>query len=274
MKPNGGGKPSGALAERLEQDFKSFDDFRKQAKMELEKAMMLNEELRQRVTIPPEEIQAYYDAHKDEFQREERVFLREIIIATQGKPDAAVAAAEKKAKDLVERARKGERFIELAQTNSDASTAKDGGALDPYKKGELAPNIEALIWDKERGTVTDPIKIPSGLLILRVDEHYKAGLAGFEEVESEIQNRIMASRQQVALRAYLTKLRGLSFLEIKPGFEDTGAAPSKDTTWTDPAQLKPETVTKEEVLQNPSRKRVMGVLPIPGTKRSGSSSSR
>jgi len=111
-------------------------------------------------------------------------------------------------------------------------------------------------------------------LILRVEDHHKAGLADFEEVQSEIENRILGSRQQVALRAYLTKLRDVSFLEIKPGFEDTGAAPGKDTKWTDPAQLKPETVTKEQVLQNPSRKKVMGIVPIPGTKSSGSSSSR
>jgi hypothetical protein len=108
-----------------------------------------------------------------------------------------------------------------------------------------------------------------------VDEHHKAGLADFEEVESEIQQRILGSRQQAALRAYLTKLRDLSFLEIKAGYEDTGAAPSKDTTWQDPAQLKPETITKEDVLkQNPGMKRVLGVIPIPGTKSTGSSSSR
>jgi len=171
-------------------------------------------------------------------------------------------------------AQQSERFAELAQTNSDSPTAKDGGALDPYKKGELAPAIEAAVWDKERGAVTDPIKIPSGLLILRVDEHHKAGLAEFEEVEQEIQNRILDSRRQAALRAYLTKLRDISFLEIKAGYEDSAAAPSKDTTWNDPAQLKPETTTKEAVLAAPSRKRVLGVLPIPGTKSSGSSSSR
>jgi hypothetical protein len=78
----------------------------------------------------------------------------------------------------------------------------------------------------------------------------------------------------VALRAYLTKLRDISFLEIKPGFEDTGAAPGKDTKWSDPAQLKPETVTKEEVLLNPAKKKVLGLIPIPGTKATGSSSSR
>jgi len=255
---------------------KSYEDFKADIKNNLLLQGVMREEVMRKIQFKQEEIRAYYDTHKDEFQREERVFLREISVSTQGKQDnpSAVAAAEKKAKDLVDRARRGERFAELAQTNSDSPTAKDGGALDPYKKGELAPAIEAAVWDKERGAVTDPIKIPSGLLILRVDEHHKAGLAEFEEVEQEIQNRILDSRRQAALRAYLTKLRDISFLEIKAGYEDSAAAPSKDTTWNDPAQLKPETTTKEAVLAAPSRKRILGVLPIPGTKSSGSSSSR
>jgi peptidyl-prolyl cis-trans isomerase SurA len=255
---------------------KSYEDFKADIKNNLLLQGVMREEVMRKIQFKQEEIRAYYDTHKDEFQREERVFLREISVSTQGKQDnpTAVAAAEKKAKDLVDRARRGERFAELAQTNSDSPTAKDGGALDPYKKGELAPAIEAAVWDKERGAVTDPIKIPSGLLILRVDEHHKAGLAEFEEVEQEIQNRILDSRRQAALRAYLTKLRDVSFLEIKAGYEDTAAAPSKDTTWNDPAQLKPETTTKDAVLAAPSRKRILGVVPIPGTKASGSSSSR
>jgi parvulin-like peptidyl-prolyl isomerase len=255
---------------------KSYEDFKADLKNTLYEQGVVSEEVMRKIQFKQEEIRAYYDAHLDEFQREERVVLREITISTQGKQDdpVALAAAQKKAKDLVDRARRGERFNELAQANSDSVTAKDGGALDPYKKGELAPAIEAAVWDKERGTVTDPINIGNALLILRVDEHYKAGLASFEEVETAIQNHILDSRRQVALRAYLTKLRDLSFLEIKPGFEDTGAAPGKDTKWTDTAQLKPETVTKEEVLQNPSRKKVLGILPIPGTKATGSSSSR
>jgi peptidyl-prolyl cis-trans isomerase SurA len=254
---------------------KSYEDFKADLKNNLYEQGVVSEEVLRKIQFKQEEIRAYYDAHLDEFQREERIYLREIMISTQGKQDdpVALAAAQKKAKDIVDRARRGERFNELAQTNSDSVTAKDGGQLSPYKKGELAPAIEAAVWDKERGTVTDPINIGSGLLILRVDEHYKAGLASFEEVESAIQNHIVDSRHQVALRAYLTKLRDLSFLEIKPGFEDSGAAPGKDTKWSDTAQLKPQTTTKAEVLQNPSRKKILGVLPIPGTKATGSSSS-
>ena len=253
---------------------KSYEDFKEDLKNSFYEQRVIGEEVMRKLQFKTEEVRAYYDAHQNEFQREERVFLREIEIPIHGKESSAREAAEKKAKELVEKARRGERFADLALANSDAPTAKDGGVLDPYKRNDLAPAIAAAVWDKERGTVTDPINIGDALLILRVDEHHKAGLAPFEEVEGEIQNQILDARLQPARRAYLTKLREISFLEIKPGYEDTGAAPGKDTAWSDPAQLKPETVPKIDLPQNPPRKRVLGLLPIPGTTASGSSSSR
>ena len=60
-------------------------------------------------------------------------------------------------------------------------------------------------------------------------------------------------------------MRQDAFLEIKEGWTDTAAAPGKETKWTDPAQLKPETVTKEEVAAAPRRKRLLWLVPIPGT---------
>jgi hypothetical protein len=51
---------------------------------------------------------------------------------------------------------------------------------------------------------------------------------------------------------------------------DTEAAAGKNTTWTDPAQLKPETVTKEEVANRKRKKKMLGLVPIPGTQKSTS----
>ena len=56
------------------------------------------------------------------------------------------------------------------------------------------------------------------------------------------------------------QLREQAFLEIREGYVDSGAAPGKDTGWKDPAQLKPETTTKEEVAAR-KRKRLLGIIP-------------
>jgi peptidyl-prolyl cis-trans isomerase SurA len=254
----------------------SYEDYKNDMKNQLLTQRVVRQEVSSRINFKKEELEKYYDDHKEEFQREERVFLRELLVSTEGKDPATVAAAEKKAKDLSARGKKGEKFDELAQNNSDSPTATQGGDIGAYEKGKLRSDIEKAVWDQPRGFVTDPINIGNGFLILKVEEHPKAGLASFEEAENDIRGKLYQPRMQPEMRRYLTQLRVGAFLEIKPGFEDSGAAPGKNTAWVDPAEIKPETTTKEDVLARTRRKRVFGVLPIPGTtaQQTGTSSSR
>ena len=258
-----------------EQTGQSYEDYRNDLKNYLITNRVIRQEVSSKIQFKREELQKYYEEHKDEFLRKERVFLHEILVSTDGKDAAGIAAAERKAKDLSTRASKGERFPELAQSNSDSQTAPQGGDMGSWEKGQLMQSIEDQIWDKPRGFVTPPIKVANGFLILRVDEHQKAGQAAFEEVEMEVQDKLFGPRMQPLLRKYLTELRANAFLEIKAGYEDAGAAPGKNTHWTDPAELKPETIKKDEVNQTRMR-RLLWVVPIPGTstKKTGTSSSR
>lgn len=252
-----------------------YADFVQQLRDQALQEAIIREEIMRKIAVTKEESQAYYDQHREEMKRQEQVFLREILVSTQGKTTPEeLAAAEKKAQDLDARAKRGEAFAQMAQTNSDATTKDQGGLLPGYKKGELSENLEKLVWDAPRGFVTDPIKIDTGWLILKVEEHYQEGIPTYEEVEGQIQNQLYATRQEPALRAYLTKLREDAFLRIKDGYSDSGAAPGKITAWGTPALLRPETITREEVLANPSMKRLLGLFPIPGTQKTGASSSR
>jgi peptidyl-prolyl cis-trans isomerase SurA len=252
-----------------------YADYRQQLQDQAMVQAVVREEIMRKISVTSEEIRAYYDEHREDLRRQEQVILREILVSTEGKTDPAeLAAAEKKAQDLAARAKRGEAFPQMAQNNSDSNSKNDGGILPPYKKGELNPDLEALVWDKDRGYVTDAVRVASGWLILKVEDHPREGIPEFAEVENMIQNQLYASRQDPALRAYLTKLRSQSFLQIKEGYTDSGAAPEVDTTWREPGQLRPEIVTKEDVIANPSMKRLLGVFPIPGTEKTGVSSSR
>lgn len=250
----------------------SFEDYKNELKNQAITSRVVRQEVAGKLTIKREEAQQYYDGHKDEFQRDERIFLREILVASDGKD---TAAAQKKASDLSARGKKGEKFEDLAQNNSDSASAPQGGDIGSYERGKLRPEIEKTVWDQPRGFVTDPLNVGNGFLILKVEEHQKAGLASFEEVQSEITSKLFNPRFAPGLRRYLTQLRQNAFLEIKPGYEDTGAAPGKNTAWVDPAEIKPETVTKEQVAARQRKRRLLGMVPIPGTatQNTGTSSS-
>ncbi|MCC7175274.1 MAG: peptidylprolyl isomerase [Bryobacterales bacterium] len=240
----------------------SYEDLRQEMRNQFMKQRLIRQEISSRVNVPKADIEKYYKEHQNEFVREDRVFLSEILVSTVGKSDSEIPALEKKAKELVDRARRGERFTELARENSGADSAEDEGRLGFFPRNQLQQQIADLVFNQERGYVTDPIRVPNGFLILRVDEKHTAGLASLEEVENEITQKLADPLVQPAIRDFLTKLRADAFLEIREGYEDSAPAPGKDTTWMVHAQLKPETVTKEEVVSRRYRPRLLWVIPM------------
>jgi peptidyl-prolyl cis-trans isomerase SurA len=254
----------------------SFEDFKQKVKQNMMTRQVIGREVASKINIPQSDIEAYYNAHKSEFVREEKVALAEILVSTDGKNETAMAAAEKKANDLYTRASKGERFSDLARDNSDAATAPQGGELGAFKKGELNKTIESKVWPMKPGEVAKPMKSDHGWLILKVEDHNKAGQASLADVQDEIREKLYEPKMEPKIREYLTGLRKTAFLEIKPGFIDSGAAKGVDTSWKDPAQLKPETVTKADVLEKKRHKRLFWLIPVPGTEETvtGKSSSR
>jgi len=243
----------------------AYEDFRAELRNSFLSQRVLAQEVYSKVNIPRRQIEEYYEKNKESFIRKERVILREILVSTQGMDEAGIAAAEKKAREIAARARKGERFTDLVREFSESVTARQGGLLDPFEKGVLDPQIEKLVWDKEKGYVTDPVRVPAGWLILRVEDHQKEGLAELSEVEGEIREKLASEIMAPKIREYLSELRRNSFIEIRQPWVDTGAVPGQRTDWNDPALLRAETVTKEEVAAQARLKRLLYFLPIPGT---------
>ncbi|HUB80274.1 MAG TPA: peptidylprolyl isomerase [Bryobacteraceae bacterium] len=258
--------------ELLQQQFgRTFEEIKEQKKREILSQRVISYEVMAKHTVPEADLQKYYDDHKAQYVRDEEVFLSQILISTEGKSPEQVATAQQRATELVARARKGEKFSDLARDNSDdPETAQNGGYLGaPMKRTDLRPELAAIVFSDKavKGYVTDPIKLdsPPGFLIIKVEEHYAAGQASFEEVRDEVQQAILGPKMEPWVREYLTQLREEAFLQIKDGYVDTGAAPGKDTRWQEVAQLKPATTTKEEVLSSSkAHKKVLGVS-IPGT---------
>ncbi len=246
-----------------EQTGMSYEDFRQQVTNQLLTQRVVGQEISSRISIPEADLKKYYEEHKSDFVREEQVFISQILISTEGKTNDQVAVAQKKAADLVARAKKGEKFGDLARSNSDDDTAKNGGEAGAYKRGMLRKEIEDIVFQKPKGFVSEPIKVPAGLLIVRIDERFEAGQASFEEVKEDVVQRMAAPKVQPKLREYLTKLRQDAFLQIKDGYVDSGAVPGKDTRWKDAMELKPQTTTKEEVAAH-HKKKILGVIPHGG----------
>ena len=212
-----------ALEKAVESSGIGWEEYKTQLRNGLLTQEVIHREVGSRINIGNDEVKKYYDEHQSEFNRPEQVYLSEILISTEGKSPEEIPALEKKANDLLARVKKGEDFAELAKRHSDGSTAKQGGELGTFEPGQLSKELELVVFKMNRGDVTDVIRTKSGFEILRVDEHYKAGLQPLDKVQNEIVNRLYSQRMQPELRSYLAELREESYLLIKPGYADSAA---------------------------------------------------
>src|SRR5580692_5664222 len=217
-----------ALEEAVSKQGLNWEDFKNNIRTGLLTKKVIGSEVGSHINIPKDEIQKYYDEHKPEFMRPEQVALRSIEVNTTGKDATEVAELKKKAETARKRIQDGEDFGEIAKRYSDGATAKQGGYLGQYKRGELSKELEDTVFGMKRNDLTEVLETKQGFLIMQVMEHYDEGEQSLAKVENEIEGKLYNQRLEPALREYLKTLREESYVVIKPGYQDAAGGSNSE----------------------------------------------
>jgi peptidyl-prolyl cis-trans isomerase SurA len=224
-----------ALEDELRKAGINYEDYKGSIRNNILTQEVIRREVSSRILVGKDEVNKYYQEHKSEFIRPEMVYLREFFLSTDKKTEEEIPKVEEKAKGYLARIRKGEDFEELTRHYSEGTTAKQGGSLGGYQRGQLAKEIEELVFKMKRGEMTEVIRTKTGFLVLKVEERFEAGQQPVEKVEPEIMNRLYAQKTEPQLRAYLAVLREESYLVVKPGYVDTAAVASTPIVEVEPS---------------------------------------
>ncbi len=242
-----------ALEKEAEKQGISWEDFKQTQKNQIITRKVIGEEVGSHLSIAKEEEQKFYDDHKNELEQPEYIRLSEILVAPktvepaksvgdaktdnattpaedaakQAQDTAALSAAEAKANDLLKQIHDGANFEDIAKKYSDGPSAADGGALGMFKRGQLAKELEDKTFAMKAGDVSDVIRTKQGYVILKVVDHQQAGIPPMKDVLPKIEDALYYQKLQPALRTYLTKLREEAYIDIKPGYVDSGASPNQ-----------------------------------------------
>jgi peptidyl-prolyl cis-trans isomerase SurA len=268
----------------------SYEDFKQNMRNQIITQKVIGQEVGSHLSITKEEEQQFYDQHKNELEQPESIKLSEILIApkkpaadasaktesagTDGAADpkttdpkteeanseaakqaeeAALAAADAKANDLLKQIRAGASFEDIAKKYSDGPSAAQGGDLGAFKRGTLAKELEDRTFAMKAGDVTDVIRTKQGFVILKVTSHQVAGIPPLKDVETRVQDALYYEKLQPALRAYLTKLREEAYIKVADGYVDSGASPNQ----TAPIEV---TTAKSTDAKKLKKKKKLGVL--------------
>jgi parvulin-like peptidyl-prolyl isomerase len=151
------------------------------------------------MTVTPEEIEKYYNEHKEPFRRIKVSGIKVAFGAPEPAADGNSSTvnasripkqvlteeeAKAKAEKLVAQLRAGADFAKLVQTESDdeASKAK-GGDLGVWKMTDNVPDLlRGAVLGLKEGEVSDPIRQPGGYYIVHADAVTYAPLAEVKDV--------------------------------------------------------------------------------------------
>ena len=139
--------------ERIKQDFgdratltktldargMTLDKFRQQVKERFIVEQLRLKNVSSGIIISPHKIEAYYQAHRDDFKVEDEIKLRVIVL--KASDDTNAPPAEKLAEEILAKLKEGASFAEMATLYSQGSQRGQGGAWPWYEQSQLTKGL-------------------------------------------------------------------------------------------------------------------------------------
>lgn len=141
--------------------------------------------------VTPEALQAAYDKFVAEFQGQEEVHARHILVASEDEARAVKAELEG-----------GRDFAELAKEKStDPSAQQNGGDLGFFGKGMMVKPFEDAAFSLEPGTISEPVQSDFGWHIIKVEEKRMSQPPTLEQIGPQLEQQVMFKNFEDAVAA-------------------------------------------------------------------------
>jgi peptidyl-prolyl cis-trans isomerase C len=201
--------PEVGLDEFLAEQELTMESFRENLAQEFRIGKMLEQIATEAdVEITPEEVQAFYSAAPERFERPDTVRARHILFTVEeGMEDAVRTDKRTKAEAIRQRALEGADFAELARQFSEGPTAERGGDLGTFARGQMVPAFEEAAFELEPGEISPVVETRFGYHVILVEEREAARQMALEEVADDIRTLLERRERQSRVRAFIDQLR-------------------------------------------------------------------
>jgi parvulin-like peptidyl-prolyl isomerase len=173
----------------------------------LAKAAM-QDAVEQHIDVQEEEVKAYYKENKERYYRPKLYTASQIFISVEPAATAEERAAGlKKAEALLEQARAGEDFYNLAYYNSDDRTKYVGGSLGTFHAGQTVEEFDVAVQKMEPGEIAGPVKTIYGYHVIRLDDVQVEKQMEYDEVAPLIRKQLVKDERKQLYDKWMAGLR-------------------------------------------------------------------
>jgi peptidyl-prolyl cis-trans isomerase SurA len=239
------------LPEALNQQGIDYAGYREAMRRELTLNLLRQRDVLQRIAVTPREIDQYIDRQTKRPAELGEYNISHILIAVpQAASPEQLEEADRKAKDVYQRAKGGEDFAKLAVQYSNSQTALDGGSLGWRKGAELPTILTDVVARLKPGEVSEPLRAPTGYHIVKLNEmrsadkqvivdqvHARHILMRPNELQDDatVRQKLATAREKIQSGAEPFEVLAKSLSE-DPGSASEGG----DLGWSGPGTFVPE----------------------------------
>ncbi len=159
---------------------------------------LLDQSYTEQIKITEDEIEAYYESHKELFQVDEDE-VRVLHILTKNRSDAQLALTEINA---------GKSFEDVATERSQGMFASRGGNTGFFKRDDVISEIATNAFRLRTGRLSNIFRSSHGYHIIKViEKRSKNDLKALDQVRDEIIQRLRVQKERTVYYDLLYRLR-------------------------------------------------------------------
>jgi peptidyl-prolyl cis-trans isomerase D len=168
------------------------------------------------VEVTDQEIEEFYQLHQDDYLEPKKVHARHILFRISEKAKTAeIQEILDRAKKVLDLARKGDNFAELARKYSDDSTAPNGGDLGYFKSGDMVKPFADSAFSLNKGEISDLVRTRFGVHIIKVEDIKEEAVKPLAAVKESVRQSLKEERsREIALQ------RADSFIDLSRALDD------------------------------------------------------
>ncbi|MFA4991843.1 MAG: peptidylprolyl isomerase [Candidatus Omnitrophota bacterium] len=170
-------------------------------------------EVRSRVGVLPSEINDYYERRLEEFKRDEKYKVKNILIKASDEVGAELAKVE--IDDIYNKLKEGQAFEDLARQKSQGPNAENGGDLGYMEKGRMLEGLDDVIFKLKPGEFSEPVKSEIGYHIFKVDDIQYGRYLALDEVKKDIEIALFREKFRSEIDKWLDDLKGKAYISVK-----------------------------------------------------------
>jgi peptidyl-prolyl cis-trans isomerase D len=168
------------------------------------------------VEVTDQEMEEFYQLHQDDYREPKKVHARHILFRISEKAKTAeIQEILDRANKVLDLARKGDDFAELARKYSEDSTAAKGGDLGYFKSDDMVKPFADSAFSLKKGEISDLVRTRFGIHIIQVEDIKEESVQPLAQVKGDVLKSLQEERGgEIALQ------RAESFIDLSRALDD------------------------------------------------------